>query len=120
MGMDEKLQELESINRGSYVAMRGLLHAGKIGTMPSTGESVGTTSTLLLSANPDRVYALFTNESDTPAWLAFGENAVEHKGVYLAAAGGSYEVGWDNLWLGVINAIASADAKVIGVVEGLL
>lgn len=81
-------------------------------------KSLTTTSAALIAANERRKYALIVNSSDVGVWVSFGVAAVIGTGVYLAPAGGSYELDGDNLYLGVINGIAaSGNGKVVGLVE---
>lgn len=49
-------------------------------------------STQVLAANPDRVYALIINDSDTTIYLRVGAAAELNKGIRLNAEGGSYEM----------------------------
>lgn len=87
--------------------------------LPTNGTaSMGATSAQLLAANESRKYAIIVNASDVAIWLAFGAAAVIGTGVYLAAAGGSYTIDEENLWVGVVNGIAaSSSGKVVGTVE---
>lgn len=79
---------------------------------------VDSTSTLVLAANDRRKHAIITNSSDVGVWLAFGEAAQVGYGVYLASAGGSYQIDEGNLFVGVIYGIsASGDDKVVGTLE---
>lgn len=80
--------------------------------------SSDTTSAVFLAANEKRKYAVIVNASDVGVWLAFGGTAVIGTGVYLAAAGGSYEIDGDNLYCGAVHGIAaSGSGKVVGTVE---
>lgn len=90
----------------------------KLRTPVNDTASLGTSSAQLLADNERRKYALIVNSSDVGVWLAFGETAVVGTGVYLAPAGGSYEIDSENLYCGPINAIAaSGSSKVVGIVE---
>lgn len=90
----------------------------KIGTMPSSVGTVGTTSAQLLAADVDRVYAILVNDSDVKVFLGFGEAAVEGQGARMNAEGGVYEVSWYNLFLGAINGICEGANKNISIVDG--
>lgn len=68
-------------------------------------------STLVLAANPRRADAVFVNDSNQPIFLARGNAAVLNVGIRLNANGGSYEINRNNLFLGVINAIAVGGDK---------
>ena len=88
----------------------------KIGSMPGFVGTVGTTSVVVLNANPLRVYSIIVNDSLQDIWLGFGETAVAEKGIRLNSEGGSYEVTWKNLFCGTISAIALvANCHVVGV-----
>ena len=54
--------------------------------------TAGVASVSALSDNPNRVYALFVNDSDTKMYLQFGAAANAGVGIPLAASGGSYEI----------------------------
>jgi hypothetical protein len=80
-------------------------------------------STVALAANPNRLYALFVNYSDTVIWLTFGGTAAASSGIPLAPLGGSLEMtlGQINVYTGVVNAIvgSGAAAKTLNVTEGV-
>ena len=84
-----------------------------------TGVAVQTNSTLVLAANPGRVDAVFVNDSNKEMFLGRGNAAVLHKGIRLNAAGGSYEINQNNLFLGAIYAIAEGGDKILTVSEGV-
>ena len=68
-------------------------------------------STQVLAANPRRADAVFVNDSNQPIYLARGNDAVLNEGIRLNANGGSYEINRNNLFLGIINAIAVGGDK---------
>ena len=68
-------------------------------------------STQVLAANSRRADAVFVNDSNQPIYLARGNAAVLNAGIRLNANGGSYEINRNNLFLGVINAIAVGGDK---------
>ena len=72
--------------------------------------SLTTVSALVLAEDALRKHATLVNASDVGIWLAFGEAAVVGTGVFLAAAGGSYEIDGNNLFTGEIYAIAASGA----------
>jgi len=84
----------------------------------STKVSVGTTSTTVLSANPNRRLAVFVNDSDTEIYLSLSSTAVLNEGIRLNANGGLYEINLMNLYTGEVSAISSADSKNLTVTEG--
>lgn len=79
----------------------------------------GSLSEVALAANPERVYALFINDSDAVMYLRLGETAVAHEGILLAITGGSYEITLDNLYRGVVNVICASSGKVLMITEGV-
>jgi len=81
--------------------------------------AVEVASTLVLAANPQRMDAVFVNDSNQEIYLARGNAAVLNEGIRLNATGGSYEINANNLFLGAINAIAEGGAKNLTVSEGI-
>lgn len=79
--------------------------------------AVGAVSTTVLAANESRKRAIIVNAGSNGVWLSFGEAAVLGKGVYLAPAGGSFEIDPDELYTGVINGIAAAGPNTVGTAE---
>ena len=84
----------------------------------STKVPVGTTSTTVLSANPNRRLAVFVNDSDTVIYLSLSSTAALNEGIRLNANGGMYEINLMNLYTGEVSAISSADSKNLTVTEG--
>ena len=79
------------------------------GTTPAhTVANVSFTSTLVLAANSDRLYALFVNDSGTVIYLRLGGAAVLNEGIRLNANGGAYEINWTNLFTGAVYGIHGA------------
>jgi hypothetical protein len=88
-------------------------------TLSNAGVSVGASSTAILAANADRVYAVIVNDSDEAVYLALGEAAVMNAGVRLNANGlGTFELNATNPFVGVINGICASGSKNVTVVEG--
>jgi hypothetical protein len=74
------------------------------------GQTIGTSSTVVLSANSSRKYALFVNESFSKVYLNFGETASLGQGIPIFPGGGTYELYIkDTPYYGAISAIATAD-----------
>ena len=71
--------------------------------------AVGNTSTPVLAANANRADADFINDSDEIIYLARGNDAVVGSGIRLNPNGGSYHIGTNNLFHGIINAISTVD-----------
>lgn len=78
----------------------------------NTNVSVLATSTTVLAANSARVYAALFNDSSNVVYCYLGSGAAVNKGVRLAASGGSYEITPNNLYIGIIDCIASATSTV--------
>lgn len=81
---------------------------------------VATTSTAILAANPNRLYLLSVNDSDTPIYISLGGTAVVNQGLRLNQLGGALEMSQKegNLYRGLINAIhGSTGTKRLLVIE---
>ncbi len=87
-------------------------------TATPTKVSVGSTSTTVLSANANRNFAVFVNDSDTAIYLSFSSTAVLNEGIRLNANGGLYEINLMNLYKGPVTAICSVAGKNLTVTEG--
>lgn len=84
-----------------------------------TGVDVGTTSTLILAANPYRKYAAIINDSDTVIYLGIGTAAVLNAGIRLNPNGGTYEINWTNHHgLAIYGIHGGTGTKRVCVVEG--
>lgn len=91
-----------------------------IATMTPTKVAVGTSSTLVLAANPHRKYAAFVNDSNQPIYLSLGAAAVMNQGIRLGSDGRRpYQINDSNLFHGAIYAIAQGGAKNLTVTEGV-
>lgn len=94
------------------------------GTAPHTVGSVSTASIIALSANANRRYALFINDSDTVIYLKLGATAVANQGIRLNGGGTAsdrYEmtIGAGNLYTGAVHAIhGGSGTKILLVTEG--
>jgi len=87
-----------------------------------TGVAVTNVSTLVLAANANRQDADFVNDGAYVVYLARGNAAVIGAGQRLNPYGGSYHIETENLWEGVVNAIADCDEQEEGnlsVAEGV-
>lgn len=84
----------------------------------SSAVSVDSTSTQLLPANSNRVYAHISNNSSAPAFVQYGSQAVLGRGIKLQG-GALLTVSGFDLYLGQINAI-SANPTTIDVLEGTI
>ena len=90
----------------------------KSSTASTSGSvTVGSSSTAVLAANPDRKSATIVNGSDEVVYLQLGATAVSGEGIYLVAAGGAFNIDHGNLFTGAINAICASGGKVVSVTE---
>ena len=85
-----------------------------------TYATVTNVSAPVLAANPDRVDCDLINTGAYWIYLGRGNAAVFGSGEALAPRGGSYHIGVDNLFLGVINAITDGDEVNLSISEGRL
>ena len=92
-----------------------------VGIGSATCSSVTVTgSTLALAANPNRTFAVFTNDSDATMFLAFDPAvAIVDSGIRLNAMGGSFKIDLMCRYTGAVYAISDDPAdKILCVVEG--
>ena len=82
--------------------------------------SVGTTSTTLLTANPNRKYAHIVNNSLNTIYIQYSVSAALNQGIKLPGFGSIYTIESTNLWLGAINAIGVMTGQLIDILEGEL
>jgi len=79
--------------------------------------TVGTSSAVtLLSANPDRKYAIIRNK-DNRIWLGFGRTPAVNDGDLFLEAGEAYEFTFINLYKGEVKAIAEGSDSTVTVFE---
>lgn len=93
-----------------------------IGLLPNsltnTSATVGTSSSLVLAADEDRVYACFVNDSDSAIYLSLGSNAVVGNGIALVVQGSGYEILPENLYRGDVYAISTGAGKNLTICSG--
>ena len=80
--------------------------------------AVQAVSTEVRPANPRRADMELVNISNQWIHLGRGNVAVMNEGISLAPNGGTYHIGPDNLFKGVINAIAQGGDKILTISEG--
>ena len=94
-------------------------HPSRIDTI-TTGagvDSIGTSSELLLAANPDRQFLEITNTHATQVLsLGLGATAVALRGIVLLA-GEAWRMPSHSIYTGLINAIGSGAATICAIVE---
>lgn len=81
--------------------------------------SVGTSSTLLIAANPNRLYAHVVNNSGETIFIQYSVSAALNQGIRIPSRG-FYTIESTNLWLGDINAIGLIAGQLIDILEGIL
>lgn len=79
--------------------------------------SIGTNSTTLLAANPNRKYAHIFNNSGQTIFIQYSVSAALNQGVKITF-GSFYTIESTNLWLGEINAIGVMSNQMIDILEG--
>lgn len=82
--------------------------------------AVGTSSTTLLIANPNRKYAHIINNSGNTIYIQYSVSAALNQGIKLPGFGSIYTIESSNLWLGEINAIGLIAGQLIDILEGIL
>lgn len=78
--------------------------------------SVPTSSTPILSANPNRCYAIVVNDSAVKAYLFKGSPATTN-GIPLMPNGGFFEITALNLYTGALTAITASGTATLKVEE---
>lgn len=79
--------------------------------------SVGTASTQLFAANPNRRYVHIVNNTTETIYIQFQSAAALNQGIKMQP-GSFYTLESTNLWLGTINAIGNLASQLIDVLEG--
>ena len=89
--------------------------AERIGTaIEGSGAAAATsTSSVVAVANGSRRELGIVNESDGEVWLALGETAVAHQGVYLRPYGGTFWTGGDVIFTGAVNCIQEGGGSLV-------
>lgn len=82
-----------------------------------TQVSIGTSSSVLLPANPDRVYAHFVNNSQNMIFIQYSSLAALNQGIKISS-GSLFTLSGADLYLGVVNAISVEPNQLIDVLEG--
>ena len=102
-----------------YKAIIAFAAKGTYTTPANSAHNVTTSTSAILAANSNRLYAVIVNDSDVVIYLGIGANAVLNQGVRINANGGAYEINWTNLYTGAINGIHGGTGnKVVTVFEG--
>ncbi len=86
----------------------------RIWPVPSATDTfvlVAGVTTLVLAADPNRLDVELVNDGAEVIYLARGNDAVVGSGIRLNPKGGSYHIGTENLFLGVVNGISVNDEQ---------
>ncbi len=90
-----------------------------IESVVDTTVEVQLASTIVLAANDARGDADFVNDGDDAIYLSRGNVAVLGQGIRLNPNGGSYHIGTNNLFKGIIYGISTNETD-LTVSEGLV
>ena len=88
-------------------------------SVTETEVAVGLASTEVLVANAERGDADFVNNGDNVIFLARGNAAVWGRGQRLNPNGGSYHIGTNNLFTGIVYAISDNETN-LSISEGVI
>lgn len=80
----------------------------------SSGISVGSDTTTVLTSNVNRKQAVLVNDSDEEIYLKYGAEAAVNSGIRLNAYGGSLI---ETVYTGIITGICASGSKVVTVTE---
>lgn len=113
-------REIWTESRGLALLFDALTKEETYDTANHSVVTVGTTSVTVLNPNPNRIYALFINDSDTAIYLKFGSPAALNEGIRLNGNGGCYEISKKigNLYKSAVYAITSVANRKLLVLEG--
>lgn len=84
-----------------------------------TFATVEIVSTVILAANRNRVDAEIVNDGDEVCYLARGNEAVLGSGIRLNVKGGSYRIGTNNLFYGIVYGICASGGLNLTISEGV-
>ena len=88
------------------------------GSVQNVGSgSFGTVSATMLTANQNRISAIFVNDGPSVAYLSLSSTATANTGVRLSATGGSYEITPDKLYTGAVSAITASGTTAMTVMQ---
>jgi len=109
----ELAQVLEPAIRAAF--FDAILHGSPNAQNAGSSVTVGTSSTLIVNYNPDRLVCTIVNNGLTDVYLAKGSPAQTNSGILLKANGGSYSFGrgTDDKYTGPIYGISSASDVVV-------
>lgn len=84
----------------------------------STYATVGAVSTLILAANPNRIWAEIVNDGDEEFYLSRGNAAVMNSGRRINAEGGVHSINKNDFWDGAVYGICESGDLNVTVEEG--
>jgi hypothetical protein len=79
---------------------------------------VGTTSTLVIAANPNRKFLILVNDSDESIYVTLGSPAVLQEGIMVGSFGGALNIDTAMLYRGEVTAICESGGKRLTICEG--
>ena len=97
------------------------MHIRDVRMDPPANKSIDATSTVVLTEDGDRKYAIFFNDSNETIYLGIGHPAQLNKGPRLNAEGGFYELlraPGGNFSMEDINAICASGGKNLTIQTG--
>jgi hypothetical protein len=114
--------KIQDSNGNPITSTNGALNVEQVGFSTITPGyptqiSVGTSSTQLFAANPNRKYAHIVNNTSETIFIQFQVSAALNQGIKMNP-GSFYTLESTNLWLGVVNAIGNLPSQLIDVLEG--
>ena len=87
-------------------------------SVDDTFATVGAVTTIVRVLNMHRAELDLVNDSTQDIYLGFGNDAVIGSGKMLSSSGGSYHMGPENLFHGIINAICADGQANLCISEG--
>lgn len=97
--------------------LAGYFNGGAITFAAPQSVTVGSTSTAIVAANPNRKYLALCNISDETMYLAFGNTAEQTKGMPVYTAGTLEWMG-PYVFTAAVNGICASGSKTICYIEG--
>jgi len=99
------------------LALGGGLAFPKATSAANSSVTVGTSSTAVLAAEPDRKILIVVNASDEAVYVSFGSTAILGEGVYLSPSGGAVTLDLVGMYTGPISAISASGGKELTVMQ---
>ena len=116
-----KFAQLVYVIGGGVESIAGTGSGTSSSTETSTTNSTVTATTAsstALAANTLRLDATITNYGATGCFLSRSGTATAGQGIYLAPNGGSYTIGQNNLYKGIISCITASSTTTLAISQG--